>query len=76
MYVLANDDGSPKLGSILDNRVNSVMEVFRTDKLLEDDNLEAIDTLASTEFRNSSVREEITGFVTDVDDGIKCGNVS
>ena len=71
MYVLANDEGSPRLGSIFARRVNSVIEVFKTDKLRAEDILDANDTLVKTEVRNSDVCEVMTGFTVDVDDGIK-----
>ena len=71
MYVLANDEGSPRLGSIFARRVNSVIEVFRTDKLREDDIFDARDTLVRTEVRNSEVCEVMTGLAVDVADGIK-----
>merc|ERR1719431_2507140 len=71
MYVLANDEGSPRLGSIFARRVNSVIEVFKTDKLRAEDIFDANDTLVRTEVRNSDVCEVMTGFTVDVDDGIK-----
>lgn len=71
MYVLANEDGSPKLGSMLAKRVSSVMDVWRTDKLRDEDIFAAKETLVRTEFKNSDVWEVITCLATDVEDGIR-----
>ena len=76
MYVLAKDEGSPKLGSMLAKRVSSVMDVWSTDKLRDEDILAAKETLVKTELRNSEVWEVMTGLVTDVEEGIRWGKVS
>ena len=76
MYVLANEEGSPKLGSMLASLVSSVMDVWRTDKLRDEDILAAKETLVKTELRNSEVWEVMTGLVTDVEEGIRWGKVS
>jgi len=48
-YVLAKEEGSPRLGSMLERRDNSVTEVWRTERRLEGDIVAEAFTLDNTE---------------------------